>query len=243
MRLSFWEHLDELRTVIIRSGCAILFGTLIAFLFRRSLFALILHPLGARELFLFSPLEGFSIALKLSFWAGLLLSSPFWLYFFLRFLLPALHQREKRLLLPFLLLSILFISGGVLFAYHLTLPVAITFFHQFNEGLGENLWGLGKTIDLAFCLLIAHGLVFELYVGLLFLIHFQIISYRRLKRGRRTAIVLILVLAALFTPPDILSQLLLALPMYLLYETTLIYAKFRLKPGFKRNLVIDIKDR
>lgn len=180
-----------------------------------------------KQFYLFSPIDGFLAVLKVSFWAGILLSSPFWTFFLLQFILPALRHRERSVLLPFFGLSLFFIGGGILFAYTVTLPIVSRFFEKFNEAIAENLWGLGQTLDFALILILAHGLVFELYVGLLFLIHFRVLTTSQLIRARRVAMVLILILAAILTPPDLISQLLIAIPMLLLYETTIFYAHYR----------------
>ncbi len=225
--MNFWEHLEELRKALLRMGLVVVLATLAAFCFHKPLFKLLLAPLGIDHLYLFSPIEGFVTVLKTSFWTGLLASSPIWTYLLLQFTLPALLGREKKLILPFLGLSLLFISCGILFAYTITLPLVTQFFQKFNQGIGENLWGLGQTLNFALMLVLGHGLVFELYVGLLFLIHFGFLTSEQLRRSRRAVIVVILFLAAILTPPDILSQLLLAGPMLLLYETSVLYARFR----------------
>ena len=229
-RLSFWDHIEELRKMLIRCGCVIVIATAFAFFFHKEIVDLLTAPLGIEELYILTPLEGFSCVVKLSFWAGVLLSSPIWLYSLINFLLPALRIGEKKLLLPFLALSTFFIGGGIFFAYKITLPYAIQFFQKFNEGLGENLWGLGKTIDLTIGLMLAHGLVFELYVLLLFLIQFRLLPHPLLKKGRKGVYVCIFILAALLTPPDVLSQLLLAFPMVLLFESAIFYAKLTKHP-------------
>lgn len=178
-------------------------------------------------LYILGPLEGFISMVKISFWAGLLISSPLWLYFLIRFLIPALQEYEKMFLLPFFGLSLLFISGGICFAYFLTLPIFMSFFNWFNVELGENLWSMKETLDFTVWLLIAHGLAFELYVGLLFLIRFRLLSVKNLTKARRGVIVAIFVIAAICTPPDLLSQILLAIPMLIFYETAIFYAKFQ----------------
>ncbi|MCC5832217.1 MAG: twin-arginine translocase subunit TatC [Chlamydiales bacterium] len=233
--MTFWEHVEELRKTLLRMMLVVALATVAAFCFHKPLFNILLAPLEIEKLYLFSPLEGFTTVLKTAFWAGLLASSPLWTFFLLQFILPALRGREKRLILPFFFLSALFIVCGILLAYTVTLPLVTQFFRSFNEGIGENLWGLGETLNFALMLVLAHGLVFELYVGLLFLIHFSLLSADRLRQARRGVIVLILVLAALLTPPDLLSQILLALPMLLLYETAVFYSLFlkkRLKKSF-----------
>ncbi|NGX61676.1 MAG: Sec-independent protein translocase protein TatCy [Chlamydiae bacterium] len=177
------------------------------------------------SLYLFSPLEGFTTVFSLSFWGGILLSSPLWIYLLLRFLLPALKGHESKLLLPFFLLSLLFIGGGLLFCYRVTLPLITTFLSSFNTSLGSNLWGFGETTRFTLYLLLAHALLFELYVALLFLIHFHLLTYPTLQRARRPVIITIFILAAICTPPDVVSQLLLALPLLLFYELALLFAR------------------
>jgi sec-independent protein translocase protein TatC len=227
MTLPFWDHVEELRKAILRSGWAILLATLLVFCFHKHIFSALLAPLAIEGLYLLNPLEGFSCAAKLSLWVGIILSSPCWLYFLLTFFLPALKPREKKLLFPFLLLSLLFTAGGILFAYTITLPLVMRFFQLFNANLGENIWSLGQTVDLIFTLILAHGILFELYVILLFLIGYKLIPYPLLKKGRKGIIVAIFVIAAILTPPDVLSQLLLAFPMLLLFESALLFARLK----------------
>jgi len=228
-RLSFWDHVEAFRLAILRSGWTIFIATLLAFCFHKQLFFIFVAPLGFEKCYLLSPLEGFSAAAKLSFWIGLIFSSPLWIFFLLSFFLPALKKREKRLLFPFLLCSIICIAAGILFAYHFTLPLVIRFFLSFNASLGENLWSVGKSLDLVMSLLLAHGIIFEFYVILLFLIRCDLCSYSLLKKVRRGVIVAIFILAAVLTPPDVFSQLLLAFPMLILFEGALLYARYRRK--------------
>ena len=228
--MTFWDHLEALRVTLLRMGVVIFLATLLAFFFHKPLFALLLAPVEKQlpnGLYFFSPTEGFVTVLKVAFWSGFLLSSPLWLLFLVRFITPALRLRERAILLPFLGLSTLFVSGGILFAYTVTLPLVSRFFLKFNAQLGENLWGVGETLNFSLGLILAHGLVFELYVGLLFLIRFGLVTASQLIIARRGVIVLIVFLAAVLTPPDVLSQLLLAVPMVLMYETAVFYAKRR----------------
>jgi sec-independent protein translocase protein TatC len=227
--LPFWNHVEELRKTLIRSGLAILGGTCVALYFHKKILRFLLAPLASEPLYFLSPLEGFATSTKVSLWMGLILSSPFWLYFLLRFFLPALRSREKRLLLPFLALSPLFAGGGALFAYKVTLPLVLRFFRHFNAGVAENLWSVKETLNLSLGLILSHALLFELYLLMLFLIRLGLLPYSLLRRGRKGGIVAIFVLAAILTPPDVLSQLLLAFPLLLLFESTLLYAKVRNK--------------
>lgn len=225
--MTFWEHVEELRKTLLRIGLVIALATLGVFCFHKPLFHFLLAPLNIEQLYLFSPVEGFTSVLKTSFWGGFLFSSPLWIFLLLQFILPALRTREKKVIIPFFGLSTLFIGCGILFAYSVSLPLVVRFFQVFNEGIGENLWGLGHTLNFVLLFILAHGLVFEFYVGLLFMIHFGLLSAAQLKKARRAVIVLILALAAILTPPDVLSQVLLAGPMLFLYETAVLYATLR----------------
>jgi Tat protein translocase TatC len=227
MMMPFWDHIEELRRTFVRIGWTILTATLVTFCFHRPLFATLLAPLGCEKLYLFDPLEGFVMAIKISFWGGIVLSSPLWLYFILRFFLPALQKKEKSLIFPFLILSCMCILGGIAFAYVITLPFVSSYFIQFNVGLGENLWGFKEMVNFTLGLILAHALVFELYVILLFLIHYRLLKHDPLKKMRKGIIVAIFILAAVLTPPDVLSQLLLAFPMMILFETALFFARIK----------------
>lgn len=178
-----------------------------------------------QKLILLSPLEGFLISLKISFWLGIFLSSPAWLFVIAQFLLPGLHQSEKRLILPFIITSLLFVILGCLFAYFLTIPFANQYFSAFNSEIGLNLWSLGNYLDYTLFLLIANGIAFELSVIGIFAVHLQLISAEGLVANRRFAIIGAFILAALLTPPDVLTQLMLAIPLCILYEALIIYAK------------------
>lgn len=184
-------------------------------------------PRPDMELAVFGPTEGMMVALRVSLWVGLVLTSPMCLFLLLRFVSPGLHGNERRLIFPFIGLSCLFIALGITFAYTATLPLANRFLFAFNSQLGHNLWSLGNYMSFTLFLLLAHGLAFELVVVLLFLIHLSVISAQSLRDKRRHAIVGICVLSALLTPPDVVTQLLLAAPMIALYELTIVYARVR----------------
>lgn len=179
------------------------------------------------KLVVFGPIEGMLIALKVCFWTALAVSFPFWAYFLLRYLLPALHREERLLLAPFFLLSALFIGGGLLLAYTVTIPLANSYLLAFNNTLGTNLWSLSSYLDYTLFLMLANALAFELAVVTLFLVHLGILSAEFLAGKRRYAIVAAFILGAILTPPDVLTQLMLALPLILLYEVALLYARLK----------------
>ena len=114
---------------------------------------------------------------------------------------------------------------GIGFAYKFTLPVVMRFLSGFT--IGEPLWALAPTINFVLSLLLAHALCFELFALLFVLVHFGLVRAEHLASGRRYVVVGLFILAAIFTPPDVISQLLLVCPLWILYETINLYAKIR----------------
>jgi sec-independent protein translocase protein TatC len=179
------------------------------------------------SLFLFGPLEGLTVVVKTCFWIALIGSSPLWFYFLLHFIKPALSLNERGLFLPFFALSILFVTLGLLFGYFITLPLANQYLLLFSEGLGENLWSLSHYLDFSLFLLLASGIAFEGGLFMLFLVHVGFLTADTLRQKRRYAIVVAFILAALLTPPDVFSQVLLATLLISLYELSIFYGSFK----------------
>lgn len=182
----------------------------------------------AHELVLLSPLEGILFSLKVCFWTAIFISSPIWLYVVSGFMIPGLKKEEKQLILPFMGTSIFFVTIGSLFAYYVTIPLANQYLLNFNQGIGQNLWSLGNYLDYTLFLIMANGIAFEVGVVGIFAVHLKILSAEMLKRNRRVAILGAFILAAILTPPDILTQFLLAIPLIGLYEAMILYAQLDL---------------
>jgi sec-independent protein translocase protein TatC len=179
------------------------------------------------KLVVLGPLDGMLASLKLSFWIGIVGTSPIWLFFLLEFLAPALKPKEKRLIIPFVIISLIFLSLGFSFAYFLTIPFANHYLQLFNQTIGENLWSLSTYMDYTISLLLANALAFECCVILLFLVHLGVFTARSMRKKRKHAIVLAFILGAVLTPPDIFTQFLLAVPLIGFYELIILYAKLR----------------
>lgn len=179
------------------------------------------------KLAIFSPIEGMLLTFKLCFWMGLAITSPLWLYFALSFVAPALSPNTHRLIVPFIACSLLFMSLGFLFAYFLTIPIANNYLTLFNQDIGNNLWSLAHYMDYTVTLLIGNGIAFESIVIGLFLVHYRKVSERQLRSFRRHFIILALIISAILTPPDVLTQLMLAIPLIILYEVIILYARVR----------------
>lgn len=183
---------------------------------------------GAPQLMgVFRPAEGFLIAVNLSFFAGLLLALPALLHLLMRFIRPGLHPRERALLRRAVLWGTLLFLGGAAFAYAAVLPRVLAFFFDYARELGiQNDWRIGYYLGFAIKLVLLFGLVFELPVLLLPLIRLRVLTYEFMRRTRGYAFVLCLGLALLLAPaPDPGTMLLLALPLYALYEFCILLAR------------------
>ncbi len=181
----------------------------------------------ALSLQILNPVEGFVIALKITFWTALLVTSPLWLWRILRFILPALTPSESALLLPLLAYSYIALCIGLLATFFGTLPAANAYFYQFNASLGHNQWALSFYIQYALWLICANSIACECAALLFLLVRKGWITWEQLRDKRRHVIVGAFILAALLTPPDVFTQFLVAIPLIIFYEIILIYARYR----------------
>lgn len=175
------------------------------------------------------PTESFMLSMKLAFFAGIILSFPLLLVFILQFIVPGLHQNEKKILWPALTIAFGLFLTGVGFAYFLVLPKALEFFYQYSVSLGvANEWRIGDYISFATSFTLLFGVAFELPVVVMVIVKLGLLSYSTMKKTRSYAIVGIMVLAAVLTPtPDIVTLSLMAVPMYFLYEVCIWLAWFQ----------------
>ncbi len=180
------------------------------------------HPL-----IILGPIEGMLTMLKVCFWCAVISTSPLWLFLLLRFISPALEVRHRLLIFPFLGMSLLFLSAGILFGFYITIPIANQYLSFFNQSIGTNLWSLTHYLDYSVFLLLANGLAFELAVILFFLVHYRMISVESLVEKRRHMIVAAFIIGAILTPPDVLTQLMLAIPLIGFYELIILYGRMR----------------
>ena len=222
--LGWEEHLAELRRRIIAVLVVFFVAAVVAFVFSSRIAAFLTTPLDAFhvKLYTFAPAERFMAYLHLSAWTGAVFTAPF---FFLQaglFLWPGLRGSEFRCALVVLfVVPVLFLLGAGL-CYRFMAPFVFGFFLSFGSGDGiESLWNLREYLSLLFDLMIAAGLLLQFPLALLALIVAGVVSVERIARYRRHVILLIFFLGAVFTPPDVVSQVMLAVPLYLLFEGTL----------------------
>jgi len=231
--MTFLEHLQELRTRILVSiaAIAVSFAGLYAF-FDKKLVELFMLPMtraiaGKGKFQFTSPAEGFIFDLKISFLAGVLAATPVIFYQLWKFIAPALYKNERKLILPFILLSTLLFVGGAAFGYGIVFPFAFRFFAGFAFAGVEMNPRLSDYFTFATRMLLAFGLVFEFPLAALFAARIGLIDTKFMNRNRKYAIIIIFIAAAVLTPgPDVISQLLLAFPLWFLYELSVIMVWF-----------------
>ncbi|MDP3098436.1 MAG: twin-arginine translocase subunit TatC, partial [Syntrophales bacterium] len=176
----------------------------------------------------------FFIHMKIAFFASLFLTAPYTLFEIWRFISPGLYKKEKKLVFPFVFFSTILFLGGVMFGYFVALPPAFSFFVSFSTDFLKPMISFREYLSLTLKFLLAFGLCFEMPVFIFFLAKIGIVNAKMLAKQRRYAILIIFIVAAVLTPsPDALSQILMAIPLMVLYEVSIFVAKFarRNKPA------------
>jgi sec-independent protein translocase protein TatC len=222
--MNFIDHLEELRWRLIKSIASILVFSILFYLVAERIINYLTIPVS--QTYFTSPTEAFSVRIKLSLILGLMASVPVIMYQFWRFVVPGLTKREIKYLFPLVGFSTLFFAGGVSFCYFLVLPLGVKFLLEFQTERLLPLIKIGDYISFVAWMVLAFGLVFQLPIVTFFLGKMGILTGETLSKGRKYAFVGILILAAVLTPsPDVFSQLLLAVPLYVLYEISILVVR------------------
>ena len=228
-RAPLLEHLIELRRRLIWAFGALGLAFCFCYYFAEHIFAFLVQPLlraGQGKLIYTDVFEAFFAKLKVALFSAIMLSFPVVANQIWRFVAPGLYKKEKRALLPFLILTpVLFLSGAAM-AYYMAMPLALHFLLGFQGNVGgvqqEALPAIGNYLSFVTKFLFGFGVAFLLPVLLMLLERAGIVTRMQLVKGRRYAVVAIFGVAALLAPPDVVSMLLLAVPLVLLYEFALI---------------------
>ena len=229
-KIPFTAHLEELRSRLIKIFIAVGIGFAASYGFKEKLFEILVQPLvkvmeeGDHLIFTGLP-EAFFTYLKVSLLAGIMLASPIILYQFWMFVAPGLYQKERRLMGPIVLLSSFFFIAGALFGYYIVFPWGFKFFLGFATESIRPLPSMKEYLAFSAKLLLAFGLVFELPMVLTFMARLGIVSVDFLKRNRKYALLLFFAGAAILTPPDIVTQVMMALPLMVMYELSIFGAR------------------
>ncbi|CAA9494964.1 MAG: Twin-arginine translocation protein TatC [uncultured Sphingomonas sp.] len=224
-----FEHLVELRRRLLWSlvVLAVAFG--VCFYFARQIFAVLVQPLlqaGQGKLIFTDVFEAFFVEVKVALFAALMLCFPVFATQIWKFVAPGLYVKEKRALLPFLLFTPVFFGAGAAFAYFAAMPWALHFLLGFEGQVGgveqEALPGVGNYLSFATRFLFGFGVAFLLPILLMILERAGLVTREQLANSRRYAIVGAAVVSAVLTPPDVVSQLMLLVPLYALYELAIL---------------------
>lgn len=238
-KIPFTGHLEELRRRLIVCFSAVGIGFVLSYGFKEKLFQILTRPLisvmktGDKLIFTGLP-EAFFTYLKVAFLSGIILATPIIFYEFWMFVAPGLYNKEKRLMFPIVFLSTLFFVGGSFFGYFIVFPYGFKFFLGFASETIQPLPSMREYLSFASKLLLAFGVVFELPLVITFLAKLGMVSVSFLKKNRKYALLLFFVGAAILTPPDVVTQVMMALPLMVLYEISIVGARiFGKKPSEK----------
>lgn len=226
----FIEHLEDLRTMIVRMVMTLVISTIGTFVFYQELFKIILYPLvlaglckdmeEARTYLVNIGVAGpFMMAINVSLITAVIISFPLLLIFLLQFILPGLKPNEKKLLWPAIAIGTGLFLGGANFAYWVVLPKALLFFDEFAESVGaKQMWEISEYITFSTRFILVFGIAFELPVIVMALVKLDILNFKIMKKTWRHAIIAITLFAAVITPtPDVLTLMLMSGPLYFLY--------------------------
>jgi sec-independent protein translocase protein TatC len=229
----FMEHLDDLRTMLIRCAIALAIATTIAFPLVPHIFDWLKAPLDrviSKPDLMLQSIEitgAFLIIMRVALWSGLLISAPLLLYFIGQFVFPGLTEKERSLVLRSSGFSIMLFAAGVWLGYKTTLPVALEMMFGMHDWIGiETAPQAVSYVSFAVHLLLAFGLAFQMPVVLVVMGMMGLVSSAQLREKQRYVIVILLVVAMLLTPPDPITQLLMAVPLIILYEACIWLVRF-----------------
>ena len=227
----FVSHLKELRDRILVCVVALGIAFIFTFYFKERIFDFLMQPfvkvMPAKSSFIFTYVtEAFLTYFKMSIVTAIFIASPVILYEFWMFVAPGLYEKEKKYVLPFIFFGSLSFVCGALFCYYIVMPAVYRFFVSYGSEFVTPMPDLKGYMGLTLRMLIIFGVIFELPLIAFFLSKIGVINHRLLSSKRRYAILAIFIISAIITPPDITSQILLAIPLWGLYELSILITRF-----------------
>jgi sec-independent protein translocase protein TatC len=230
-KLPLTSHLEELRSRLIKVFICLAIVFAICYWQSGVIFSFVAEPLVKllpenSKLTMLKITEGFVTELKMSFYAAIFFSMPYILYQIWKFIAPGLYTHEKKYTSMFVIFASILFFIGATFAYYVVFPFGFKFFLKYvNDNVVATL-SIGWYLSFFIQFIIAFGSIFELPIFILFLSKLGIVTPEMLKKYRRYAIVIIFIVAAILTPPDAVSQIMMAVPLLLLYEISIYVAKY-----------------
>jgi len=237
--MSFIAHLEELRIRIIKIIAGLGVGFILCYFISDELFRYIAAPINENltqngSLIIVKLQEGFFTYLKISFISAIFLTSPYSFYQVWLFIAPGLYKKEKKYVIPFVITASLFFIGGASFCYFIVLPLGIQFFLNFAADYVKPNISIQAYFNLVITLVLAFGIIFELPVVMIFLAKIGLVDVKTLAKNRKYAILMAFVLSAILTPPDVITQCMMAVPLIILYEMSIIFVRFTIKGKLKK---------
>lgn len=228
---SFIAHLIELRKRLMRSGIVLLVVFVCLFPWASDLYALLAQPLLAKlpkggQMIATDVTTPFFVPLKVALMAAFLISLPYILYQLWRFVAPGLYEHEKRMVAPLIFASTVLFFCGMAFAYFVVFPVVFGFITAAAPIGVAVMTDIDKYLSFVLSMFMAFGITFQVPVAVVLLVRMGVVTVAKLREVRPYVIVGAFVVGAIFTPPDVVSQLMLALPLWLLYEAGIVVAGF-----------------
>jgi sec-independent protein translocase protein TatC len=234
---SFIAHLVELRTRLLNAVVAVLLVFICLFPWASDLYTLLAHPLLAKlpkggQMIATDVTTPFFVPLKVALMAAFLIALPYILYQIWRFVAPGLYAHEKRLVWPLIIASTILFFCGMAFAYFVVFPVVFGFITASAPQGVAVMTDIDKYLSFVLTMFMAFGMAFQVPVAVVLLVRMGFVTVAKLREARPYAVVGAFVVGAIFTPPDVVSQLMLAMPLWLLYEVGIVVASW-LKPAEK----------
>ena len=226
--MPFLDHLEELRNRSLKCIASIFLLSIGSYFFSKQIMAILLHPYPHdKKLIFLAPTEGFMIYIKISLFAGVILSLPVIFYQLWRFISPGLYKKERKYVPQIVFFSTFFFLLGSFFCYYLVIPFGLNFLLSFTSEQIEPSIQIKEYLKFVTLLILVFGILFELPLLSFFLTKLGIVTPEFLRSKRRYSIVAIFIVAAVLTPTtDMVSQLLLAVPLMILYEISIWVSKF-----------------
>ncbi|HWQ38559.1 MAG TPA: twin-arginine translocase subunit TatC [Burkholderiales bacterium] len=232
---TFMSHLIELRDRLLRCIVALLVVFIALFPWASEIYALVAKPMLAAlpnsgQMIATGVVTTFFVPVKVTMLAALLIALPFVLYQIWAFVAPGLYQHEKRLVAPLVISSTILFFCGMAFAYFVVFPIVFTFLAKFAPAGVSYMPDIQAYLDFVLTTFVAFGITFEVPIAVVVLVRAGVVSVSKLREIRPYVIVGAFVIAAIFTPPDVISQLLLAVPLCALYEMGIVVATWVARP-------------
>jgi sec-independent protein translocase protein TatC len=228
------SHLLELRTRLLRSLVAVVIVAIPCMLYGNEMFGVVSEPLRkvlpkGSTMISTGVMAPLVTPFKLAFYVALILAMPYVLFQAWSFVAPGLYRHERRFALPLLVSSVVLFYGGIAFAYFVVFPVMFTFFTATTPPGVQMMTDMTQYLDFVLVLFLAFGIAFEIPVAIVLLVWTGLVKLETLRKNRGYVLIAVFIQAAVITPPDVISQTVMALPMYALYEVGILMAAFLAK--------------